>query len=666
MSKLDLSVCLIVKNEEKNLRKCLESVLNLADEIIVVDTGSTDNTIQIAKEYTAKIFFFSWIDNFSAARNFAIEQAQKNWILMIDGDEEINTADRFYWERLLTDPKKEGYFVQIQNHGDITNNSIRNPSFRLFRRKAEYRYYGRIHEQILPQICKTHDLSCIGITELVLLHYGYSPELVLQKSKIERNIKLLQLELKNSPQDSFMRFNLGVEYFRMSEYQLAAWNFRAAMNLSDLKISYYPLLILRLGMSLFGAGDFYGSVKVLKDGCELFPDYPDLYFLLGEIHCGTGRYVEGIEYFKKCLEIGEAPIQYVTAMGVGSYQAAYLLGECYLDFGDLDRAVEYYYQSLKMNYYQPALLEKIVTIYSQHYSEEEFKNFFEKKLDFLEDNQLENVLFQIIDSYPNFILELIQNEEFDLKLENKDYLIGKAYWNKREFTKCEQWIKQVEETENLILLKFQLYWYIGDWEQMETILNNLPANFSYPVKDVFSLLKGLERQGDEQSGEGSSNTLSDLLYIMIKDWITIDYKVGIEALLKIFRKIAADEAKLKLGKLFFRAKYYQESIDQFLQVSEDKLDACSFECLAVMSSMGNNNLTAFQFINQAFNQPDHSLGTWLTYLKINLRNVTDYVEKALTYYSDHSNIEQLFTIINREVDKFDRSSTVVGLYDCKR
>ncbi len=85
-----LSLCMIVKNEEKHLARCLSSVKDVADEIVIVDTGSTDKTIEIAESFSAKIFHFDWVNDFSAARNFALSKCTGDWILYLDADEELN------------------------------------------------------------------------------------------------------------------------------------------------------------------------------------------------------------------------------------------------------------------------------------------------------------------------------------------------------------------------------------------------------------------------------------------------------------------------------------------------------------------------------------------------------------------------------------------------
>ena len=154
---IKLSVCLIVKNEEQFLAQCLKSVRSLARQIVVVDTGSTDRTVEIAKEFGAEIYSFAWCEDFSAARNAALEHATGDWILMLDADEELPTAQH---EKIRADMKKSdviAYRLPLLNSGKEPRKSF---VPRLFRNAPGVYYSGRIHEQVFPSLmalCKHGD-----------------------------------------------------------------------------------------------------------------------------------------------------------------------------------------------------------------------------------------------------------------------------------------------------------------------------------------------------------------------------------------------------------------------------------------------------------------------------------------------------------------------------
>jgi len=145
-----ISLTMIVKNESAHLVDCLESVKDKVDEIIIVDTGSTDNTVSIALRYTSNVYSFPWHNDFSAARNFAIEHASGDWILALDADEEVQCQDSFSFHSMITKEKdKEAFLLPLLNPiSDSTGEYNTFYVLRLFRNNGNYKYVGKIHEQV--------------------------------------------------------------------------------------------------------------------------------------------------------------------------------------------------------------------------------------------------------------------------------------------------------------------------------------------------------------------------------------------------------------------------------------------------------------------------------------------------------------------------------------
>jgi glycosyltransferase involved in cell wall biosynthesis/FMN phosphatase YigB (HAD superfamily)/Tfp pilus assembly protein PilF len=225
-----LSVCLIVKNEEEFLAQCLKSVRGLASQIIVVDTGSTDRTVEIAKEFGAEIYSFAWCDDFAAARNAALEHATGDWILVFDADEELPATQH---APLLADMKKVdalAFRLPLVNAGQ---NDGRSFVPRLFRNAPGVYYFGRVHEQAFPSLlphCKNWGLkTALGTAEI--LHHGYTKEMVRDRNKVERNLKLLRLALAENPTDVNLVMNLGLELVRSDNLAGGVEQYRAAFRM---------------------------------------------------------------------------------------------------------------------------------------------------------------------------------------------------------------------------------------------------------------------------------------------------------------------------------------------------------------------------------------------------------------------------------------------------
>jgi tetratricopeptide (TPR) repeat protein len=210
---ISLSACLIVRNEEKHLERCLSSLRGHVDEIVVVDTGSTDRTVEIALAHGAKVAEFAWCDDFSAARNVSLELASGDWALWIDADEEVDPESWGAIREGLIRPHFGGYFVRIVNYMDETGsaNTYTHAPVRLFRLLPEVRFQGRVHEQVTPALDKL-GLPCAQLGGATFHHYGYRPSDMAEKGKLERTISLLEEEVRAHPEDAFHWFNLANTY----------------------------------------------------------------------------------------------------------------------------------------------------------------------------------------------------------------------------------------------------------------------------------------------------------------------------------------------------------------------------------------------------------------------------------------------------------------------
>lgn len=207
-----LSAVLIVKNESQHLARCLESLVKHVDEIVVIDTGSTDDTVEIAHNYGAKLGHFEWCDDFSAARNASLSLATGDWALWIDADEVVDESSwKSIYEGLIR-PHFGGYFIRIVNFTDEDENSrYTHCPVRLFQLKPEIRFSGRIHEQITPAI-EAIGLPVAQLENALIWHYGYKPSEMAQKGKLERTFDLLHRQIEEEPEDAFHWFNLANAY----------------------------------------------------------------------------------------------------------------------------------------------------------------------------------------------------------------------------------------------------------------------------------------------------------------------------------------------------------------------------------------------------------------------------------------------------------------------
>ena len=199
-----LSQCMIVKNEERNIEKALSWARGIAFEQVVVDTGSTDRTVELAEKMGAKVFHFEWINDFSAAKNFAIEQATGNWIVFLDADEFFSHEDArkllIFLKRIQASAELRGKWlalntplVNVDDHGKPL--SVYDQE-RVFRNLPGTRYHGRIHEQISVDKDNT-----ARVDEIRIVHTGYASSVYDEGIKAQRNVVMLRAELADKPDD---------------------------------------------------------------------------------------------------------------------------------------------------------------------------------------------------------------------------------------------------------------------------------------------------------------------------------------------------------------------------------------------------------------------------------------------------------------------------------
>lgn len=310
---------MIVKDEEANLPKCLESIKDWVDEIIIVDTGSQDRTREIAKEYGALILEEPWQDDFSLARNAGLERARGEWILFLDADEEV-LPENLSCLAYLAHTDMDGFFLHILNFDD-QGNCIKQPSLRLFRNHPHHRFKGAIHEQIIDSILEHNPQAKFGVLDIKIKHFGYQGQMVARKEKTKRNLTILKAQYERGPKTGFLLFNLATEYLRSGEFPQALRYFNEAEGLTSPALSFAPLLGKKKVQTLMLLNQYQEALETIDRYLKLYPDYTDLVFLKATLFYSLGRFTEALEWYRACLALGEAPYQYVSERGVGTFKA---------------------------------------------------------------------------------------------------------------------------------------------------------------------------------------------------------------------------------------------------------------------------------------------------------------------------------------------------------
>jgi len=353
LKNIKLSVCLVVKNEEKYLPRCLSSIKYVADEIILVDTGSTDRTVEIAREYTDRVFEIRWRDDFSKARNFALDKASGEWILVLDGDEELDSQCVNALRKKIRQDGTEGYLIKVLNYYEAGSGVEIAPDvvFRLFKNKKGYRYSGLIHEQICDNIITTNPNAKIEIAEdICIIHYGYLNEEITAKNKSGRNTRLLQKAVQKDPENLLNRFHLGVEYFRNNRLGDALCEFLFVFDKASKQAVYTPKLMRYITQCYYLLADFEGALNFIDNyWLKYSKDHGDLYYLKGMVCRSLGQNAEAYRAFKECLSVPPQPAHYANLYCQYKDKIYHQLGELAEYYTDYERALEYYIKALREN-----------------------------------------------------------------------------------------------------------------------------------------------------------------------------------------------------------------------------------------------------------------------------------------------------------------------------
>lgn len=351
-----LSLCMIVKDEEEFIENCLKSVQNVVDEIIIVDTGSTDNTVEIAKKYTDKIFYHQWEDDFSAVRNESIKHATGDWILILDADEELSQEGQKNLRLLLTKPIMPTYFqLLIKNlKSSEKEDFMEHYMVRLFSNFYSIKYSGKIHEQLTPMayypILISEDL-------VFIYHYGYKNEIIEKKEKLKTRNPLFYKELSEEElSSSFNAFNIS-NAIGNTNIQESIKYLKSAIDKMPLPFipPYAYVAYWRLIQSLVIICEYDEAIevaeKVLKDAPNIakFPDFWDHYACA---YLFKKNYLQAIEYFKKAIESRNSETAMVFNIGrtsaAGSWASWNNMGMAYWHLEDFIKAKECLLKTLEL------------------------------------------------------------------------------------------------------------------------------------------------------------------------------------------------------------------------------------------------------------------------------------------------------------------------------
>jgi len=456
-----ISLCMIVKNEAANLDRCLKSLNVYVDEIIVVDTGSQDTTVNIAKSYGARVYKYPWQNDFSQARNESLRHATQEWILIVDADEELPEITAKKLKELALTPHVEAWIFTIVSPVSSSEEEpqlLNHPNIRMFKNKKDYYFTGKIHEQIKPSIIRAASDPIIKNSNLIIKHSGYMGDLSRRREKTWRNIAILKEALEINPASSFDYFNLAVSYYKLGDLENSQKYYQAALENLESDSDYVPVLYRNYCLCLYDLGEYYQALKLADRGLTYYADYPDLYYIKGQINWELGILSQVKANFLKCISFKTLP-KYVTMQGVTTYLAFENLAEVYALEEKFQEAINYIKMIITEKPSYRLMLKLGLLLKKSQMDEQQIAEYLKSNL-LLDDPTLIQILFDIKE-YAG-CLRIINNT--DLVTPEMSWFKAKCLMYMRRYTEACESLPPVD-IDSPLAEKFLLQRCIGLWLQ---------------------------------------------------------------------------------------------------------------------------------------------------------------------------------------------------------
>jgi glycosyltransferase involved in cell wall biosynthesis len=312
-----LSLCLITRDEERNIGACLDSAKDIADEIILVDTGSKDGTVKIAADYGARIYNFPWRDDFAAARNETLKHAGGDFILALDADERLDNPNRIKIRLLLENPAYQAFLLQLKSPYTIKDSSegINTAlSIRFFQNHIGLHYKDKVHEHI--DVDTAGKKIRIALTNITINHEGYKGSLEL---KYRRNLSIRQNE--KSTQDGFYAYDMARMLFGLGKFAISIKQLEHGLKLANIAAWLRAQMYVLLGdILLHTEKDPLKSVAIWQEALKIDNTIVGPHLRLGRIYYVHGEYAAALKQLESVIAL----------LSLGGLRGAVMDDECTL------------------------------------------------------------------------------------------------------------------------------------------------------------------------------------------------------------------------------------------------------------------------------------------------------------------------------------------------
>lgn len=591
-NKATICACMIVKDEEELLPGCLESIRSWIDDIIIVDTGSTDRTVEIARSYGAKVYFQEWEGNFSKARNYSLSKATCDWIFVIDADEEFVQEDLPILRGAVNQDKYRIISVNVYNMDKETGEySSFLPSSRFFRRDAGFCYDGIVHNQL-----RSDEDEVILRMGVRIKHFGYNLPPEKMKKKLARSRELLEKQLEEDPDNPFVHFNYA-QLLRgttvTADDELCDLILRHAIRAVELSNTDIKgtLAIHLQGLhqqvtTLIIQRKYEEAEKICLRALQLKPDYLDAIVSLGHIYGGMKKLDKAEEHFKKYLEEQEkydpsketlnVILLHVRSRHVGYYGIA-MIKQYQKDFAG---AEEYFLKTLEeLDPFKDAHL-RLANIYLDRKDMEKALIHIDKELIWKPDSDLANLYKARYFGMKNEDIEAEKflNKAVELTEDNPEVLerAGVFWADRHQFNKAvhvlEKLIRLQPTYEHGLWLLAKAYYDSADFENSLAIYERYLEINSDNANAINDMANCYFKLGDYENAEkifSKALRVDDNMAVTYRNLGLTKLHLGKpkEALplLENYISISPDDfdIELAIGSIYSQSARYTEAIPHF-------------------------------------------------------------------------------------------------------
>lgn len=656
-----LSLVMIVKNEEEYLERCLRSVDGIVDEIVIVDTGSTDRTIEIAKSFNAKIIHHKWKDDFSEARNVSIENATGDWVMYLDGDEELTPESRELIKDLISDVTYEGFQFVINNFvGErATEDFVINVAIRMWRNRPQNRFYGALHEQIIDRIQKNGPTKS---TNVQINHYGYLNKPTLEKSKSERNLQIVQKMVNDEPDNAFNHFSLGLEYARLADWENAHLSFeKAAEILGENKEPYYAhVLALNRVRSLRNLGRIDDTLALIERLHVRYSAFPDLYLNKALVLSDANKFVEAIKVLKDLTNLNVDYAKYATQSGINTFRPYYMLGRVHEHIGDEKQAVYWYSKVLKTNNTFFENVRCLVQLLLASESEKDVEDFLLKYINTEDKYSLYEIgVIFLENKHPKIALKYLNKAaQMDFQLPHINFYLGKAKMMLKEYDEALNYFSKIIKTsEDYLPARIEaiaISIIKRDFKKAIDTINELPNINPYDsYKTVFKMMVDVLSVGKFDKTKFNENE-AKFSWEVINKFIQLGCFELFEQTLKLTANLTIDEGliALNLGKIYYENGFDDLAAEQFMKALQKGY--CDSESLAILGDVCiRKNLIedAINFYTYSINSDPPKINNFIKLVQLLMKDnqtvkAKEVFEKAAALFPESEVAKQASKILD--------------------